>query len=114
MIGSVSGSSALGNRAMAAIGWLAGPLLGGGDPADMVATIEAEDAFDVSDRLDAVAAPTLVVGGTRDGFYSVDLFRQTADGVRDGRLELLDGKGHVASVAGSAAPRIIHDFVVTH
>ena len=44
----------------------------------MMATIRAEDAFDLGDRLGAeISAPTLVIGGSRDPFYPTELFRGT-------------------------------------
>jgi pimeloyl-ACP methyl ester carboxylesterase len=66
----------------------------------MLAMARAEDAFDLHDRLGEITAPTLVVGGERDFFYSPELFRETAEGVRDGRLLLypkLDHKGTLGS-----------------
>lgn len=76
-------------------GWLAGSLMGTEDLTDMLRTIAAEDAFDVEPRLGELRAPTLVLGGTSDPFYTEDLFRRTAAGVPDGRLHLFPGKGHL-------------------
>lgn len=56
------------------------------DPTDLLVTIDAEDAFDVGADLPRVTAPTLVVGGSKDHFYSEHLFSETAAGVGDGRL----------------------------
>ena len=66
-------------------------------PSDYVITIEAEDAFDYRERLGEIAAPTLVVGGVRDPFYTPALFRETAAGILDARLILYPGMGHPAS-----------------
>ncbi|MEX1336636.1 MAG: nitroreductase/quinone reductase family protein [Candidatus Limnocylindrales bacterium] len=66
-------------------------------PSDYVITIEAEDAFDLRERLGEITAPTLVVGGTKDPFYTPALFRETAEGIPDGRLLLVDGGAHVPS-----------------
>ena len=71
--------SALGRRLAGAAMWLAAPLGGMGpnwDPSDMIATVEAEDAFDASDRLREIRAPTLVIGGERDPCYSRELFEK--------------------------------------
>lgn len=46
----------------------------------MIATIGAEDDFDINDRLGEISAPTLVVGGGRDRFYPPELFGATAHG----------------------------------
>lgn len=61
----------------------------------VLATIAAEDAFDAEPRLGEVTAPTLVLGGTDDPFYSEDLFRRTADGIPHGQVHLFPGKGHM-------------------
>jgi len=85
------------------IGWLAGGLFATDDPSDTIAVLKAEDVFDVETDLAAVMAPTLVLGGSSDGFYSEDLFRRTAAGIPDGRVVLFPGKNHMY-VAGSALP----------
>ncbi len=66
------------------------------DASDFIITIDAEDRFDFRDRLGEIAAPTLLVAGTDDPGYSPELFRETADGVRDCRLALYPGMGHPA------------------
>lgn len=70
------------------------------DPSDMVTVVAAEDSFDGGPDLSRVQAPTLVLGGTADPFYSEDLFRRTADGIPPGRVVLFPGKGHLY-LAGS-------------
>ncbi|HEX6887860.1 MAG TPA: hypothetical protein VF143_07115, partial [Candidatus Nanopelagicales bacterium] len=35
---------------------------------------------------------------------SPELFRRTADGVRDGRVHIWPGKGHAATIGGSQSP----------
>lgn len=74
-------------------GWLAAPK----DPSDLVITIEAEDKHDFKGRLAEIKAPTLVVAGDRDPFYTEALFRDTAAGIPDARLILYAGMGHPAS-----------------
>jgi len=49
------------------------------DPSDLVATIEAEDKHNFKNRLSEITAPTLVIAGDKDPFYSVTLFRETAE-----------------------------------
>lgn len=81
------------------LGWLAGPgVLGRGDP-DLLATLDAEDAFDLHDRLAGIAVPVLIVAGSRDAFYSADLFRQTAALIPRGSLVLHHGRGHLGAQA---------------
>ncbi len=64
------------------------------DPTDFVVTIEAEDAFDYRSRLGEVRAPTLVIGGAKDPYYSAELFRQTAAGIPAAKLVLYPDAGH--------------------
>jgi pimeloyl-ACP methyl ester carboxylesterase len=67
------------------------------DPTDLVVTVEAEDQFNFKDRLAQITAPTLVVAGTKDPFYTPELFRETAEGIPNARLILYEGMGHPAS-----------------
>jgi pimeloyl-ACP methyl ester carboxylesterase len=79
-------SSKVGARLLAGLMWLLDPVARPKDPSDMVAFARAEDKFDLSSRLNDITAPTLVISGERDDVYSPEIFRRTADGVRDGRL----------------------------
>lgn len=83
---------------------MAGPMVPS-DPADLLVTLDAEDAFDVQADLPRVRAPTLVVGGSRDVSYSPALFRDTAEGVQDGRVHLFPGWGHGRA---SMSPATLH------
>lgn len=84
-------------------GWLVGGTWTAEDPSDMIRVIEAEDLLDLEKSLGQVTAPTLVLGGTKDVFYSEDLFRRTANGIPAGRAVIYRGKGHV-HVAGAKGP----------
>ena len=66
------------------------------DPGDLVVTVAAEDQFAFKERLAEIAAPTLVVGGTDDFFYSPALFRETAAGIPHAQLCLYAKMGHPA------------------
>ena len=44
------------------------------DPTDLLVTLDAEDAFDVGADLGRITAPTLVIGGAKDGFYTRELW----------------------------------------
>jgi pimeloyl-ACP methyl ester carboxylesterase len=82
------------------LAWLASLLLSLSppkDPSDLVITVEAEDRFDFKDHLAQITAPTLVVAGDRDPFYTEALFRETAAGIPNARLILYPGMGHPAS-----------------
>ena len=82
--------------------WL-GSLMGGmmfgapQDPSDLVVTVEAEDTHNFKNRLSQITAPTLVVAGENDPFYSERLFRETAEGIPNAKLILYKRMGHPAS-----------------
>jgi len=67
------------------------------DPSDLVVTVEAEDKHEFKDRLHEITAPTLVVAGAEDPFYTEQLFRETAEGIPNARLILYPHMGHAAS-----------------
>lgn len=73
---------------------VAGTFFAPKDPSDLIVTIEAEDKFNFRERLAEITAPTLVVAGDRDPFYSAELFRETAAGIPHARLILYEGKGY--------------------
>ena len=81
------------------MGWVMGQFTAR-DQADMLVTIAAEDSFDVEPLLGRISAPTLVLGGTADGFITPDLFERTAAGIPRGRAVIFPGKSHFY-VAGS-------------
>jgi pimeloyl-ACP methyl ester carboxylesterase len=64
------------------------------DPSDLMVTVEAEDRHDFGPRLGEIKAPTLVVTGAHDPFYTEALLRETAAGIPQARLILYEGKGH--------------------
>jgi len=69
------------------------------DLSDYITTIEAEDTFNFKSRLGEIRAPTLVIGGRRDPFYSAALFRETAEGIPNARLAFDERAGHAPSNA---------------
>jgi pimeloyl-ACP methyl ester carboxylesterase len=60
--------------------------------------IEADDRYDLSDRLDKIRADTLVIGGEEDFFYAI---RETAGRIPNARLVLYPDLGHNAMFARS-------------
>lgn len=78
----------------AALGWALGPSLFRDDWSDLVATIAAEDAFDLTDRLPGIAVPVLLVAGDADGCYGPEVFAATAGGLPDARLVVYPRAGH--------------------
>lgn len=92
-------------------GRLAGTAVYGDADPDMLMTIRAEDDFDLQDRLGEISAPTLVVGGANDAFYSAELFHETAELIPDSRLVLLPGKGHLTTLTSRHLPHGVLTFL---
>lgn len=83
------------------------------DPGDMLATLEAEDAFDVRADLSRITAPTLVIGGSKDPFYSRKLFEETALEVADGRAHVFAGWGHARAASSTATRNLALGFMLS-
>jgi pimeloyl-ACP methyl ester carboxylesterase len=79
------------------------------DANDLLVTIAAEDVFDFKSRLSEILAPTLVVAGSEDPFYTPELFRETAAGIPNARLILYEGRGH--GPAGAQFARDVMGFL---
>ncbi|MBH0780959.1 alpha/beta fold hydrolase [Nocardia bovistercoris] len=104
-------SAAVKDRLITAAMWLFDPFVRPRNPADTLAFVRAEDAFDLSDRLGDIKAPTLVIGGERDEFYSTESFRRTADGIPRSLLSIYPNVGHVAAITHPRFARDIVDFL---
>jgi pimeloyl-ACP methyl ester carboxylesterase len=89
----------------------AGPMVPA-DPTDLLVTLDAEDAFDVEAGLPRVTAPTLVIGGGNDHFYTQELFRGTAAGVQDGRVHIFPGWGHLRASSSTATAHLTLGFML--
>jgi pimeloyl-ACP methyl ester carboxylesterase len=74
-------------------------------------TVAAEDSFDASPQLHRIPAPTLLVAGGRDRFYSLELFRETAERIPKAHLRLYQGKGHAGVLTHKPAIRETVDFL---
>ena len=109
--GQALAATATGGRLAAALMWLFGKRMSPPDPTDLLTTIDAEDAFDSSADLPRITAPTLVVAGERDRFYSPELFRRTAAAIPGARLCLYPGKGHIGVMAHRPGVREILRFL---
>lgn len=97
--------------AMSTMLWALGPSLSPADPSDMVATVEAEDTFDVMDELGSISAPTLVIGGTHDTLNGAGVLAATADAIPKGELVLLQGKGHIRAAGSGQTIRLMTEFI---
>jgi pimeloyl-ACP methyl ester carboxylesterase len=110
-LGPALAATAAGGRAFAALMWLFGASQRVDDPSDMLVTVAAEDAFDASPELGRITAPTLLVAGGRDRFYSPELFWETAERIPDARLSLYQDKGHAGVMTHKPAIREIVAFL---
>jgi pimeloyl-ACP methyl ester carboxylesterase len=60
-----------------------------------------------------IAAPTLVIGGTADQFFSTQVFDETADMIPGGRVKLFDGETHMLPVERSGdVAQVIETFLM--
>jgi 3-oxoadipate enol-lactonase / 4-carboxymuconolactone decarboxylase len=66
------------------------------DDESYVAVCEAIAAFDVRERLGEITTPVVAVAGAEDPTAPPEVLAEIVDGVRDGRLVVLDGVGHQA------------------
>lgn len=82
------------------------------DATDLLVTLDAEDVFDVEVDLPRITAPTLVIGGGNDNFYSRELFEGTAAGVGDGRVHIFPGWGHGRVSSSTATTHLILGFML--
>ena len=57
-------------------------------------------------------APTLVIGGAKDAFYTRELFEGTAAGVRDGRVHIFQDWGHVRTSGSGATTHLTLGFLL--
>jgi pimeloyl-ACP methyl ester carboxylesterase len=110
-LGSTLAATAAGGRAFAALMWLFGASQRVDDPSDMLVTVAAEDVFDAGPQLHRITAPTLLVAGGRDRFYSLELFQETAERIPDARLSLYKDKGHAGVMTHKPAIREIVAFL---
>jgi pimeloyl-ACP methyl ester carboxylesterase len=62
---------------------------------DFAILLDADINLDVAGKLPSIAAPTLVIGGDQDPFYSQALMRESAERIPGGKLHFLSG-GHSA------------------
>jgi pimeloyl-ACP methyl ester carboxylesterase len=110
-VGPTLAATRLGGWFMAALMWSFGKRMAPADPADMIATINAEDVFDASPDLHRISAPTLLVAGAKDRYYSPELFSETAARIPNARLLLNAREGHAGVISSPFAHREIVKFL---
>lgn len=69
------------------------------NPADTIAMLRAEDAFDVRDRLADIQTETLVICGAQDPFWTLEMFAETAFRLPRGKLIIYRNRGHALMIA---------------
>jgi pimeloyl-ACP methyl ester carboxylesterase len=77
-----------------------GPLLWSSpdNPSDLLVEGKAEMAHNSKNRLAEIKVPTLVIGGDKDYFCSVERLRETAAGIPNAKLVIYEGKGHMTAM----------------
>ncbi|MDF1489073.1 alpha/beta fold hydrolase [Tessaracoccus caeni] len=75
---------------------------GGASKAQMLAVLDAVARVDFTGELPEVAAPTLVLCGSKDR-PNLPAARRFAKGIRDAELVILDGAGHQSNTENPAA-----------
>ena len=79
------------------------------------AVCEALAAFDVTDRLDEIDVPVLAVAGRLDQPTPPESLAAVADGVQQGRLEVLEDVAHLAPAeAPVEVARLLTDHAGGH
>ena len=82
------------------------------DPESYAQTCEALSSFDVTARLSEILTPVLAIAGRDDVPTPPESLRRIASGVKDGRLVVLDGVGHLAPAEAPAeVARLITEHV---
>jgi len=92
------------------LGWVFGPAIARSADPGLVATIDAEDDFDLKARLADITAPTLIAGGDQDACYGRELFEETAAGIPGARLIRYPGRGHLG-IGGRRVARDVRGFL---
>lgn len=81
------------------------------NPTDMLATIDAETDFDITSDLPNIQAPTLVIGGSHDQAYPVELFQTTAEHIPNSQLHIYQKRGHMGTLWDPAFGRDVTQFL---
>ena len=79
--------------------------------ADLAATLEAEESFDLRGCEQPIQATTLIVAGGRDRFYNHELFAETAALIPNSQLRLFPRRGHITVATDRRAQATIAGFL---
>ena len=77
----------------------------------MVGYLEAEDAFDVRDKVASVACPALLVAGESDKVYSVHDIQDAAKRMRQSRIVIKAKAGHRDVIADGSIAVEVSEFL---
>ena len=94
-------------------GRLAPRIVVGHEDVDLLVTLDAEDTFDLVDRVHHIAIPTLVTGGANDRFYTAELFEDTAARIPNAKLTIYPRAGHIGTQGNRRLVRDILKFLET-
>ncbi len=96
----------------AMVAYAFGPLLlrGHMDLDDMATTIEAEDSFDLA-HCPPIAAPTLILAGADDRFYSHAVLEETADLIPGSELVMIERRGHITAMSDPRFREAVEQFL---
>lgn len=78
---------------------------------DVLTETRADLAYDARPLLPRIQAPTLLVCGDRDRFFTREIVEETAALIPDCRLVRRKGKGHVGTASSRRNPREVLAFV---
>jgi pimeloyl-ACP methyl ester carboxylesterase len=93
--------------------WASHKLENGASPDDMLATIDAEVGFDVTQQLNQIRSPTLLIAGGRDRAFPLSLVQATAAGIPGSRLIVYPKAGHVGTMIYRHFGRDVASFLNT-
>jgi pimeloyl-ACP methyl ester carboxylesterase len=106
-----TGASPVTRAILAVAGRLAPRIVVGHQDGDLLVTLDAEDTFDLSARVDRIAVPTLVTGGGNDRFYTAGLFEDTARRIPGSQLTIYPRAGHIGTQGNHRLVRDILQFL---
>ncbi len=109
-----TGATRIQRSLLGAAGALAPRIVVGHNDPDLLATLNAEDAFNLGDRIGMIAAPTLIAGGENDRFYGAELFAETAERIPGSRLRIYPRAGHISTHGNRRLVRDILAFLGDH
>lgn len=79
--------------------------------ADLAATLEAENAFDLANCGRPIRATTLIIAGGKDRFYNPELLTDTAALIPNSQLQVFPRRGHITVTSDRRAQAMIAGFL---